>query len=647
MKESVAIAKAADAKKGVSPIKTDNSIPRLRNEPEMQIGSLRGVIGNIKHDGGKPSVESIAAELSGVSVAQRASALLALQQTHGNRYVQRVVSGIPAKLVVGQPWDIYEQEADEVMRMPEPGVQRQAEKEEVLIQTKPLAKVITPLVQRQALLAAPFTEQHAALLGDKKLSGHASQAQVATTLFSLQRQRGNAYVQKVVECLQNSAAKHEPEKTSLEDTVEELQQQKGSGQPLGDETREEMEQALGYDLGGVRLHTDSVAHKGADALGAKAFTMDTDIFFSQKHGSDFSSPEGKRLLTHELTHVVQQSQGNPALPGDKVKIGEMGDAYENEADAVANRVVRGVGTARTSAMPIKARGPSQVQPQYPSEEEAPERREELPLERPDTAGRIIQKVDNGGGVVPLAPTVIRASAGDVVARVNAQRDNINGQIQTMVDAGIMPLIVGTNTAAHSFENWWTAQSHPTSDTAFWCDVAGAAIAIGLAVVSVLTGGVAAVTIAAALISAESSVFRGEISRGAGSREAQARAHFSQCALNFGEGIRRGFQTFGDTHEESDLWWDIAIDLTAEPSETARARETLHAEAGVPRPDRPYAELMLTGMINGYLAYQARRRLGEAIARPPGEVEISEEAEEAIARRAASEAQRQLGVESAR
>ena len=45
--------------------------------------------------------------------AEHAPALLALQQTHGNRYVQRVVAGIQAKLVVGQPGDIYEQ-ADRV-----------------------------------------------------------------------------------------------------------------------------------------------------------------------------------------------------------------------------------------------------------------------------------------------------------------------------------------------------------------------------------------------------------------------------------------------------------------------------------------------------------------------------------------------------
>ena len=49
MKESVAVAKEADAKKGVSPTRSDNGIPRLRNEPEMQLDSLRGVINTIRH----------------------------------------------------------------------------------------------------------------------------------------------------------------------------------------------------------------------------------------------------------------------------------------------------------------------------------------------------------------------------------------------------------------------------------------------------------------------------------------------------------------------------------------------------------------------------------------------------------------------
>ena len=155
MKESVAIAKEADAKKDFLPTRIGNSIHRARYEPERQLGSLSGVINNIRHDGGTPSVESISTELSSMHSAQRASVLLALQRTHGNRYVQRVVAGIQAKLKVGQPNDKYEQEADrvadEVMSMPEPEVQRQPEEEEEaeLIRTKPLADPITPLIQRQ------------------------------------------------------------------------------------------------------------------------------------------------------------------------------------------------------------------------------------------------------------------------------------------------------------------------------------------------------------------------------------------------------------------------------------------------------------------------------------------------------------------
>jgi hypothetical protein len=165
MKESVAVAKEADAKKRFSPTKSDNSIQRLRDEPERQLGSLRGVIGIIRRNGGTPSVDSIATQLSGMHTAQRAPVLLALQQTHGNRYVQRVVSGIQAKLKVGHPGDKYEQEADrvaeQVMRMPEPQVQRQCpeyeeglqrqpvEEEEYMVQPKPIAGQITPLVQRQ------------------------------------------------------------------------------------------------------------------------------------------------------------------------------------------------------------------------------------------------------------------------------------------------------------------------------------------------------------------------------------------------------------------------------------------------------------------------------------------------------------------
>jgi hypothetical protein len=141
MKALVALAKEADTTKDYSPTKNDNSIHRAQTEPERQLGALRSVIGNIRRDGGTPSADSIATELSSMSATERASVLLALQQTHGNRYVQRVAAGIQGKLKVGQPNDIYEQEADQVMRMPEPQVQRLSEEEEAL-QTKEIRSYI-------------------------------------------------------------------------------------------------------------------------------------------------------------------------------------------------------------------------------------------------------------------------------------------------------------------------------------------------------------------------------------------------------------------------------------------------------------------------------------------------------------------------
>jgi hypothetical protein len=81
--------------------------------------------------------------------------VLYLQRTIGNQAVQRLIKSgaLQAKFKIGQPGDKYEQEAewvaDAVMRMPEPGVQRQVEEEEEPLQAKPLAEQITPLVQRE------------------------------------------------------------------------------------------------------------------------------------------------------------------------------------------------------------------------------------------------------------------------------------------------------------------------------------------------------------------------------------------------------------------------------------------------------------------------------------------------------------------
>ena len=82
-----------------------------------------------------------------------------------------------------------------------------------------------------------------------------------------------------------------------------------SGQPLERRFRQQMEQRLGHDFSHVRVHTDGEAEREAAALQARAFTVGNNIVF----GAGKFAPEtieGRRLLAHELVHVVQQRAGS-------------------------------------------------------------------------------------------------------------------------------------------------------------------------------------------------------------------------------------------------------------------------------------------------------------------------------------------------
>lgn len=84
-----------------------------------------------------------------------------------------------------------------------------------------------------------------------------------------------------------------------------LNHSKGQGSGLSKGTLTEMSSAFGQDFSGVRIHTDSQAEQLSEQISAQAFTHGKDIYFNQgKYNPE--SQEGKRLLAHELTHVVQQ-----------------------------------------------------------------------------------------------------------------------------------------------------------------------------------------------------------------------------------------------------------------------------------------------------------------------------------------------------
>ena len=81
------------------------------------------------------------------------------------------------------------------------------------------------------------------------------------------------------------------------------------GQPLDPEVRAFMEPRFGYDFSRVRVHSGAAAERSAGDVNAHAYTVGHDMVF----GTGWFAPgthQGRRLIAHELTHVVQQSAGH-------------------------------------------------------------------------------------------------------------------------------------------------------------------------------------------------------------------------------------------------------------------------------------------------------------------------------------------------
>jgi hypothetical protein len=177
---------------------------------------------------------------------------------------------IQAKLTVNTPGDIYEQEADlladEVMRTPENGV--------------------LPGMEMSNETWGRSVQQMCAEPGE-----------------------GERNIQR------KEAAEGPPTVTPA--IAARLDATRGSGEPLPKLVRSFMESRFGVDFSGVRVHTGSKAAWLNQELCSQAFTRQRDIYF----GAGKYKPEsaaGKRLLAHELAHVVQQESG-PATVRRKIK----------------------------------------------------------------------------------------------------------------------------------------------------------------------------------------------------------------------------------------------------------------------------------------------------------------------------------------
>lgn len=109
------------------------------------------------------------------------------------------------------------------------------------------------------------------------------------------------------------------------------------GQPLDSTTQAFMGPRFGYNFSRVRVHADAQAAASAEAINAKAYTVGKDVIFGAGRFSP-GTRDGKRLLAHELTHVVQQNQMKPlqmAVPRS-IKVQNLG-TFQCSAPIIARQ----------------------------------------------------------------------------------------------------------------------------------------------------------------------------------------------------------------------------------------------------------------------------------------------------------------------
>ena len=130
--------------------------------------------------------------------------------------------------------------------------------------------------------------------------------------------------------LHRSAEKKEEEKIQKKDdgsssgtaiTSSYINSLNGKGTALPKSDQQFFSSRMGYDFSNVRVHTGNEAAKSAKEVHAKAYTVGNNIVFNEGQFNS-SSNEGKTLLAHELTHVMQQTGNRIQRQTDEATIEE-------------------------------------------------------------------------------------------------------------------------------------------------------------------------------------------------------------------------------------------------------------------------------------------------------------------------------------
>jgi hypothetical protein len=146
-----------------------------------------------------------------------------------------------------------------------------------------------------------------------RVNRHALSSPAEATL-ALQRTIGNLATRKLFRLTDRVA--RTPGQSTVPDVTPTIESQitnlDGGGRPLPDSVRSFFEPRFGQDFSHVRLHTDAAARESARAVDAAAYTVGRNVVMGEGQYSP-DTAWGKRLIAHELTHVVQQAGAHSTL----------------------------------------------------------------------------------------------------------------------------------------------------------------------------------------------------------------------------------------------------------------------------------------------------------------------------------------------
>jgi hypothetical protein len=384
------------------------------------------------------------------------------------------------------------------------------------------------------------------------------------------------------------------------------------GQPLDVTTRIFFEARFGYDFSQVRVHSDPKAADSARRLNALAYAAGRDVVFGAGQYAP-GTGEGRRLIGHELTHVIQQDQ---ALNEANTGITLSSHWRETEADPVVllstfNRQVPVVERAPSGTVQLRPRG----------------------------------TVQTSRGVEEIEGSTITSSARAIRDRLATQEGNINIQIQSWTEDGVGDLRDGIQDAAISFRNWYASRARRPNTAAF---ISNLVWAVGGALSAVFPPASVAATVAG-VAGGAGGVAATILGRNDPNAEPDAQVRqVEQDMIRFSSTMDRRFDNFGTRLKAAnpDIWNSIGIAITMDPPLLENAQQILFQQAGVPHPNRPYAEQVLARMIFAYIDWERMWELQQSrffISTESVEYALyTEDVRRRLQREAEAEAQRRLG-----